>query len=141
MVDWSDDVPWATVGGNLAVNRLVFDQVGLFDQSLMTAVEDSEWGYRAYLAGFKIDRSSELYMYHRRDIEGIITQVRSWFAKGSSVTRYQVAVGESQPKGSLRYIARCLGHASLKRCSGGLLGAALELGSYLEWRRVTDSAK
>jgi GT2 family glycosyltransferase len=52
--------------GNMAVERRVFDQVGLFseDPVLIPAAEDNEWGYRALRAGVPIVYAPECAVRH-----------------------------------------------------------------------------
>jgi GT2 family glycosyltransferase len=52
--------------GNMAVERRVFEQVGLFceDPALIPAAEDNEWGYRALRAGVPIVYAPEIAVRH-----------------------------------------------------------------------------
>jgi glycosyltransferase involved in cell wall biosynthesis len=67
--------------GNALVNRNVFEAIGLFDEQFEgQRMGDSEFGLRAYLAGFKIVSSPDAKRVHLKVESGGLRQMGSWDA-------------------------------------------------------------
>lgn len=67
--------------GNALVNRSVFEKVGLFDEQFEgQRMGDSEFGLRAFLAGFKIVSNPDAKRIHLKVESGGLRQMGSWDA-------------------------------------------------------------
>lgn len=67
--------------GNALVNRAVFERIGLFDEQFEgQRMGDSEFGLRAFLAGYRIISSPDAMRIHLKVESGGLRQMGSWDA-------------------------------------------------------------
>ena len=67
--------------GNALVNRSVFERIGLFDEQFEgQRMGDSEFGLRAFLAGYRIISSPDAKRIHLKVESGGLRQMGSWDA-------------------------------------------------------------
>ncbi|MEZ5329333.1 MAG: glycosyltransferase family A protein [Verrucomicrobiales bacterium] len=67
--------------GNALVNRAVFERIGLFDEQFEgQRMGDSEFGLRAFLAGYRIISSPDAKRIHLKVESGGLRQMGSWDA-------------------------------------------------------------
>lgn len=120
------------LGGNMALRREVFEQVGLFDEELSGRGDESEWFHRA--RGLRFLYDPELWVWHRRDGLGLAALCCSAFRQGLALPRYREKVGvKDRPR--LIQIGRYVGHAARRRCGRGLVLAAREAGAMTGYLR------
>ena len=116
------------LGGNMALRRGAFDEVGLFDERLSGRGDESEWFRRADAAGLRFHYDPDLWLEHRRDVfstrELVLTQLR----QGRARPLAYAAMGEQFRPRPIRAI-RGAAHGLRRSCVHGWLLAARELGA------------
>jgi GT2 family glycosyltransferase len=94
---WSDQLDT----GNVLIKRDVFEEIGLFDRQFeRQRMGDSEFGLRAYLAGFRNISNPEAVRLHLKAAEGGLRQMGSW--DGFRPTRWYAP----RPVPSVLYLVR-----------------------------------
>ena len=94
---WSDQIDT----GNVLVHRSVFEKIGLFDRQFeRQRMGDSEFGLRAYLAGFRNISNPGACRLHLKAAEGGLRQMGSW--DGFRPTRWWAP----RPVPSVLYLVR-----------------------------------
>ena len=87
----------ALIGCNIMINRKALDAIGLFDTNLgagtqCRAAEDSDYFYRAYLTGVKLESVPDLAVYHyhgRKKIEEKIKLLQNYaIGNGALIIKY-----------------------------------------------------
>lgn len=121
------------LGGNMAVRREVFDEVGLFDVSISGRGDETEWFHRA---GRSFWYDEQAFIWHRRDHMSLAELLASGYRQGKSVPIAVDRMGGEPWQPSPRRMARYLAHGITKRCTNGLLQEARELGSLSTWVRL-----
>ena len=112
-------------GGNMMFRRETFEWVGPFQETLR-AYEEYEWFQRALALGLKFHFSENLWVYHRRDVQGFWDLFWHEFRRGTALVESLKIKGKEYSH--LAQFLRYLGHALYRRCPGGLLLAAREVG-------------
>jgi len=116
------------LGGNMAIRRGAFDEIGPFDERLSGRGDETEWFRRADEAGLRFYYDPDLYLEHRRDVfssrDLVLTQLR----QGRAHPLASTAMGERFRPRPIR-VMRGAGHALRHRCIHGWLLAARELGA------------
>lgn len=120
------------LGGNMAIRKEVFSEVGFFDESLSGRGDDDEWFYRANLAGKAFQQDPSLWVWHRKDHLSLAGLVRHGFKQGLSVPKAQELKGITYAP-RWKKLSRALFHFVRRRCAKGLWDASRELGSALAW--------
>jgi GT2 family glycosyltransferase len=132
-----DDV----AGGNMIVQRHVFDMIGGFDESLQGRRNETEWMLRLAAAGQPVAYSPGAWVWHRRTPDQLRLTARGAkaFAMGQQEVRFLARVGR-QPAfvDATRSLARTpwlLGHAVKHQCSEGLMHAISVVGfaTHMVW--------
>lgn len=123
------------LGGNMAIRRAVFDELGPFNPALSGRGDEGAW-FR--LAGRTFVLDPTLWVWHRRDHLGMYELVVKTFHQGRSIPAVEASVG-SQYRPDAAKIARPLGHALRHRCWRGVLLAMWELGATTQ--HVADRAR
>lgn len=118
------------LGGNMAVRRELFDEIGLFDADISGRGDETEWFHRAQRE-FWYDES--LFIWHRRDHLSVPALLSRGFQQGRSVPLAVQRMGDGEWRPSGRRLVRYLGHGFSKRCVNGFLQEARELGSTATW--------
>lgn len=115
------------LGGNMAIRRPVFDEVGLFHEDLSGRGDESEWFHRA--AGHRFLQDPDLWVWHRRDAMSLTELCRVSFRQGKALPRAELLQGRSfrfRPITVARYVT----HGILRRCAKGWWLAARDLGAW-----------
>jgi glycosyltransferase involved in cell wall biosynthesis len=121
----------ALLGGNMAIRRSAFDEVGLFDALLSGRGDESEWFHRSQRP-FVYDDS--LFIWHRRDAFTLQTLARAQFRQGRNLPRAMRGQGREWTPSTKRLLGYT-GHAARRRCARGVLLAAREVGATVEYSR------
>jgi len=120
------------LGGNMAVRRPVFDEVGLFDERLSGRGDEVEWFARQARKDFLYE--DELYIWHRRDGFTARELCRTAFRHGRALPLFRLQTGDAG-HASVARVARFVAHGVTKRCVNGFVLAARETGDLLAgWR-------
>ncbi len=114
------------LGGNMAVRRSLFDEVGLFDPEISGRGDEVEWFVRAN-GEFLYDDS--LFVWHRRDHLSLRRLLATGYRQGRSVPLTHQKVGDHEWRPSVRKLGRYVGHAVRAQCTNGLLQASREAGA------------
>lgn len=115
------------LGGNMALRRRAFDQVGPFDGTISGAGDEVEWFVRAENQ-LRFGFSEDLWVWHRRDWAGLGAVARQALSQGSALPAYHRSLGTAYkiaPSKMLSY----LGHAVARRCTLGLIRFLREVGA------------
>ncbi len=121
-------------GGNMIVQRQVFDSVGVFDESLQGRKDETEWMLRLTACGGRVGYAPEAWVWHRRTSDQLRLSRRfsKAFAMGQQDSRFLVAAGREPDVWDvwrrLGRAPRLLGHATRRRCSEGLMQVAIAVG-------------
>jgi GT2 family glycosyltransferase len=78
-------LPWAE-GANLAFRRLVFDQLGGFDEGFRAGGDEVEFAWRAQLAGFRLGAAPRAVMYYATR-QGTLSTFRQFVGYGRGHVR------------------------------------------------------
>lgn len=126
-----ENEPWFPLGGNQAVRRRIFDSVGLFDPAISGFGDETEWHLRAAAKGARFGVSPEMWIWHRRDSQGVIELMRKIFWQAYRGERYERARSTGQhrrPRSIIRSIVVSAGHSVHHRCGAGMILVAKGLG-------------
>jgi glycosyltransferase involved in cell wall biosynthesis len=122
---------WLPPGGNQAVRRRVFDSVGLFDPSLSGHFDENEWQLRAAASGVRLGASSEMWIWHRRDVQSVTELARKAFWQSYRGDRYHrersTGLQKSVPA-IVMQIARSTWHIPRLQCAAGFIMVSHGLG-------------
>lgn len=121
------------LGGNMVVRREVFEEFGLFDESISGRGDETEWFHRV---GGSFWYDERLFVWHRRDHLTVRTLLATGFRQGRSVPIAAERIGEQPWRPSATRLARYLAHGISKRCTNGVLQESRELGSLTTWVRM-----
>jgi glycosyltransferase involved in cell wall biosynthesis len=116
------------MGGNMAVRQHVFTGVGMFDPAITGNGSEMEWFFRCREAGLRFREEPSAWVYHRRDIQGLVSECRKSFRAAQSIPRVNERAGHPIYDPTIPYMLRCLGHGIVHCCGGGFTGAAHALG-------------
>jgi glycosyltransferase involved in cell wall biosynthesis len=141
---------WLPPGGNQAVRKRVFDSVGLFDPNLSGYFDENEWQLRATASGVRLGAASEMWIWHRRDVQSVAELARKVFWQSYRGDRYHreasTGLQKSVPAISVQ-IARSAWHIVRLQCAAGFimvsnglgcLAAAL-VGPFINRRKITST--
>lgn len=130
------------LGGNMAIHRRCFEQVGLFDEELAGLGNESEWFERAARNGcaLHIVYDEALAVWHRRDYESLRSLASKGYREGRMYHRYQERVGLAMG-GSVLLALRYAVHALTRGCANGVFLAARESGRAIGGRRARRAAR
>jgi len=128
------DVPlvWSA---NMGVRRRAFEQLGLFDESLVGRGEEEEWERRYTAAGGQVRYVADAWLEHRRmRSDATLRRLsRAAYVLGRSARRYDVRKRTAPaPASELRTLAGCAWHVLRRRCLIGLVMAAHAAGRIAE---------
>lgn len=115
------------IGANFCVRRVAVEMVGLFNESLPTYGDETEWEMRLTRAGGEIVYLPQAWLWHRRTAEDlkVFRLLGSRFRKGIANVAFARAIGESMSiTTELRSMPRLLAHAVRRGCVGGLLSVS-----------------
>ena len=105
------------LGGNMAIRRVVFDEVGVFDADLSGRGDETEWFERANRT-FLYDAS--LFVWHRRAPFKLAALARIQFEQGKAIPTVAAKLGERW-RPSPRRLTRYAAHALLRGCGRGVI--------------------
>jgi hypothetical protein len=114
------------LGGNMAIRKSAFEEVGLFDERLSGRGDETEWFSRSTHLRFFYD--PDLWAWHRRDMFSLPALCRHAFRQGKATPVFESITGVG-PSGRVQRAARYGAHALLHRCSHGLELSFRELGA------------
>jgi glycosyltransferase involved in cell wall biosynthesis len=119
-------------GSNMAMRRSAFERIGLFNPALVWRGDEDNWLHRLHEQGGRVLYIPDALVWHRRTA----SDLRLW---NLLKTRFGWGVGQIQYKREtevpfrarveLRNLRNDLVHAVRRRCTGGLLHAAVRLGA------------
>jgi glycosyltransferase involved in cell wall biosynthesis len=119
-------------GGNMVIRHSAFAELGCFDEQISGYGDEWEWFMRIRgraAVGFLYDPG--LWIWHRKDLlpawRLLATAFRQGFAEPIAARKAGVSY-----RPSLVRVARYLGHATLRRCGGGLILAARHSGALVQ---------
>lgn len=118
-------------GGNMAVTREAVRVAGMFDESIMSYGDESEWQLRLIREGGKIVYLPDALLFHHRTADDMrLTRVlKRRFRRGLSQIAYRQRIGmTTSPRSEFMAGTRAIGHWGRRRCVGGLLEAATRFG-------------
>ena len=141
-------------GGNMLIRRRAFIRTGKFNESLQGWYDETEWMFRHRRGGGQIVYLPSVPIWHRRGAADMLLRnrlrkyhsigrlearfhhtfgrsvlLRKYPSIGRLEARFHHTFGRSVPVLLHVYLTlRHLGHAVLRRCSGGLTQAAYSLG-------------
>lgn len=114
------------LGGNMAVRRRIFDDVGLFDEELSGRGDEVEWFARAALM---FHYEPTLVVFHTREGRSLRDLVGAAYRQGASIPlATSRAGGRWRPRPAT--VMRFIGHTVVRRCGNGLVLAAREVGAW-----------
>lgn len=120
------------LGGNMAVRRSLFAEVGLFDADLSGRGDEIEWFARA---GRRFRYDPTLVVHHTRAGATAWSLVRTSVRQGRSIPAAAAKMGERWRPSPAR-LGRALGHSVRRRCVHGLVLAGREVGATAGWLTV-----
>lgn len=113
---------FSACGGACIIKRSVLDEVGLFDEDFFAYYEDTDMGFRARLAGYKVVLAPKAEVYHH---VGATTSKMGHFARYQSLKNTQYLFWKNMPSPLLwKVLPRFIFVETL------LLGAAIKNGAF-----------
>jgi glycosyltransferase involved in cell wall biosynthesis len=122
---------WMPPGGNQAICRELIDLVGLFDPTVSGYGDEREWQRRAAACGARFGVSTEMWIWHRREVQSVTGLARKAFGQSYRGERFErtrsTGLQHSVPL-IIRSIAHWAVHSVYHRCGAGVVRVARGLG-------------
>jgi glycosyltransferase involved in cell wall biosynthesis len=120
------------LGGNMAIRRETFSDVGPFDEDLSGRGDEGEWFRRG--GGLRFLFDPEHWLWHRRDKSTLVALCRKAFSDGRARPVHARKIGKPYRPRPWR-IGRSIAHAVSRRCARGWILASRQAGADYQYLR------